>query len=209
LRSNRAAVERALSYIALMIGTPNFTLFETAIGWCGIVWNEHGIAGVQLPERNREAMRARLLRRFSTAGEAPPAATVQQVIDDIAALLRGERRDLGHVKIATEGLSDLQRRVYDVARAIPVGSTLTYGEIAERLGDRSLARDVGQALGENPFPIIVPCHRVLAAGGKTGGFSAPGGAATKLRLLAIEGAQPGGPTLFDDLPYARTPRPRP
>ena len=80
--------------------------------------------------------------------------------------------------------------------------TRSYGEIAEQLGDRALARDVGQALGQNPVPIIVPCHRVLAAGGKAGGFSAPGGTSTKLRLLSIEGAQPGGPTLFDRLPLA-------
>ena len=94
----------------------------------------------------------------------------------------------------------MQRRVYDIVRKIPAGATFTYGEIAERLGDRLLARDVGEALGHNPFPIIVPCHRVLAAGSKIGGFSAPGGVRTKLRLLEIEGAQPGGPTLFADLP---------
>ena len=91
-------------------------------------------------------------------------------------------------------------RVYAVARTIPPGQTMTYGEIAERLGDKLLAREVGTALGQNPCPIIMPCHRVLAAGGKTGGFSAPGGVVTKLRLLTIEGAQPAGPTLFDHLP---------
>ena len=80
---------------------------------------------------------------------------------------------------------------------------MTYGEIAERLGDKTLAREVGQALGQNPCPIIMPCHRVLAAGGKSGGFSASGGVVTKLRLLTIEGAQPGGPTLFDHLPFWR------
>jgi methylated-DNA-[protein]-cysteine S-methyltransferase len=83
---------------------------------------------------------------------------------------------------------------------VPPGATITYGEIAERLGDRLLARDVGRAMGENPTPVIMPCHRVLAAGGKTGGFSASGGVVTKLRLLSIEGAQPNGPTLFEDLP---------
>jgi methylated-DNA-[protein]-cysteine S-methyltransferase len=125
---------------------------------------------------------------------------VQAVIDDIVALLAGSPRDLRHARLDLTGLSDLQRRVYDMARKIPAGATLTYGEIAERLGDRLLARDVGEALGHNPFPIIVPCHRVLAAGSKLGGFSAPGGVRTKLRLLEIEGAQPGGPTLFADLP---------
>jgi len=104
------------------------------------------------------------------------------------------------VAIDTERIPAFNRRVYDVARTIPPGATLTYGEIAERLGDKLLARDVGQALGQNPIPLIVPCHRVLAAGGKTGGFSAPGGVISKLRLMTIEGAQPSGPTLFDHLP---------
>ena len=97
-------------------------------------------------------------------------------------------------------LPEFNRKVYAIARTIPPGETLTYGEIAERLGDKLLARAVGQALGENPIPLIVPCHRVLAAGGKSGGFSAAGGVVTKLRLLTIEGAAPGGPTLFERLP---------
>ena len=188
------------------MSSPGFALFETAIGRCAIVWNERGVAGVQLPERSERATRDRLLRRFPQAREAAPPAEVQRIIDDIVVLLAGEARDFGYAKLDTGRLSDLQRRVYDIARTIPAGSTLTYGEIAGRLGDRRLARDVGQALGENPFPIIVPCHRVLAAGGKLGGFSAPGGAGTKLRLLAIEGAQPGGPTLFDRLPLTAPPR---
>ena len=103
-------------------------------------------------------------------------------------------------------ISEFNRRVYAIARAIPNDLTLTYGEIAERLGDKALARAVGQAMGENPTPIIMPCHRVLAANGKTGGFSAPGGVITKLRLLTIEGAEPGGPTLFDRLPLEARPR---
>jgi methylated-DNA-[protein]-cysteine S-methyltransferase len=125
---------------------------------------------------------------------------VQHAVDGIVALLRGEQRDLNDVTIDAEDLPAFNRKVYDITRAIPPGATLTYGEIAERLGDKLLARDVGQALGHNPIPLIVPCHRVLAASGKTGGFSAPGGVASKLRLLTIEGAQPNGPTLFDHLP---------
>ena len=113
---------------------------------------------------------------------------------------------LSAVRIDTEGMPDFNRRVYEIARGVPPGSTLSYGEVAERLGDRNLARDVGVALGQNPIPIIVPCHRVLAAGGKIGGFSAHGGVQTKLRLLSIEGAQPGGPTLFDRLPLTARPR---
>jgi methylated-DNA-[protein]-cysteine S-methyltransferase len=184
-----------------------FALFETAIGHCGIVWSERRVAGVQLPERSEEATRNRIRRRFPAAREAVPPDVVQHAIGDIVALLDGEPRDLTHVTIDTDGMADFNRRVYAVARTIPPGATLSYGEIAERLGDRSLARDVGQALGQNPIPIVVPCHRVLAAGGKVGGFSAPGGVVTKLRLLTIEGAQPNGPTLFDRLPL-RAPRRR-
>jgi methylated-DNA-[protein]-cysteine S-methyltransferase len=177
-----------------------FALFETAIGHCGIVWSERGVVGVQLPERSEDATRRRVLRRFPAARGARPPADIQRAIDDIVALLGGEPRDLTHVTIDTDGVADLNRRVYTIARTIAPGATLSYGEIAERLGDRNLARDVGQALGQNPIPIIVPCHRVLAAGGKVGGFSAPGGVVTKLKLLTIEGAQPNGPTLFDRLP---------
>jgi methylated-DNA-[protein]-cysteine S-methyltransferase len=177
-----------------------FTLFETAIGCCGIVWSERGVVGVQLPERSEDATRHRLQRRFPAAHGATPLTDIQRAIDDIVALLGGELRDLTYVAIDTAGMADFNRRVYDIARTIPPGATLSYGEIAERLGDRGLARDVGQALGQNPFPVVVPCHRVLAAGVRVGGFSAPGGIVTKLRLLTIEGAQPNGPTLFDRLP---------
>jgi methylated-DNA-[protein]-cysteine S-methyltransferase len=186
-------------YIALMSEIA-FALFDTAIGRCVIAWTARGIAGVGFPEASEQATRARMLRRHPAAREASPPGDVQAVIDDIVALLAGSPRDFRHARLDMTGLSDLQRRVYEVAQKIPAGATLTYGEIAERLGDRSLARDVGEALGHNPFPIIVPCHRVLAAGSKIGGFSAPGGIRTKFRLLEIEGAQPGGPTLFADLP---------
>jgi methylated-DNA-[protein]-cysteine S-methyltransferase len=178
----------------------NFALFETAIGCCAIVWSARGVAGVQLPEASEAATRARVLRRFPSAAEVPPSREISQAIDGITALLRGEARDLTGVAIDITGAPEFNARVYAIARSIPPGATMTYGEIAERLGDRTLAREVGQALGQNPCPLIVPCHRVLAAGGKGGGFSAGGGLVTKLRLLTIEGAQPGGPTLFDHLP---------
>jgi methylated-DNA-[protein]-cysteine S-methyltransferase len=183
-----------------------FVLFETAIGRCGIVWSERGIAGVQLPERCEAATRNRLLRRFPAARDGAPPSEVRRAIDDIVALLGGERRDLNHVTIDVAAVPEFHRRVYEIARLIPAGATLSYGEVADRLGDRNLARDVAEALSQNPCPIIVPCHRVLAAGGKPGGFSAPGGVATKLQLLTIEGAQPQGPMqgpmLFDRLPLA-------
>jgi methylated-DNA-[protein]-cysteine S-methyltransferase len=187
-----------------------FALFETAIGTCGIVWSDRGIAGVQLPEGDERRTRGRVLRRYPTAREGPPPAPVQNAVAAIVALLEGKPSDLGDIVLDDGALPDFNRRVYAIARAIPPGATLSYGEIAERLGDRTLARDVAQALGHNPFPIIVPCHRVMAAGGKTGGFSAPGGVRTKLRILSIEGADPAGagPGLFERLPLVAAPRRR-
>ena len=185
-----------------------YTLFDTAIGSCGIVWSERGIVAIELPGRDAAATRNRLLRRNPGSRQGTPSAAAQHAIDGIVALLGGERRELRDVTVDLDGVSDFNRRVYDVARGIRPGATLSYGEIAERLGDRNLARDVAQALSQNTCPIVIPCHRVLAAGGKTGGFSAPGGVQTKLRLLSIEGAQPEeGPMLFDRLPLA-TPRRR-
>jgi methylated-DNA-[protein]-cysteine S-methyltransferase len=177
-----------------------FALFETAIGTCGVVWTARGICGVQLPEKDSAATRARVHRRHPTAVEAEPSAEAQRAIDGIVALLSGEKRDLTDIAIDDAKDTEFNKRVYAIARRIPPGRTMTYAEIAERLGDKTLARAVGQAMGENPTPVIMPCHRVLAASGKTGGFSAPGGVVTKLRLLTIEGAQPTGPTLFDHLP---------
>jgi O-6-methylguanine DNA methyltransferase len=169
-----------------------FALFDTAIGRCGIAWGERGIAGVQLPEAGEPETRARMLYRFPAAGEAIPPPEVQRAIDSIVGLLRGDASDLSDVALDTDHLPAFHRRVYEVARTIPPGKTLSYGDIAARLGASGAARAVGQALGRNPFPIVVPCHRVLAAGGKIGGFSAEGGITTKRRLLAIEGAQLDG-----------------
>ncbi len=162
---------------------------------------------MQLPERGDSATRARLLRRYPDAREVPPPPAVRQAIDGIVALLRGEARDLSSVVLDMDRVPPFHQLVYAVARSIPPSATLSYGEIAARLGDRGAARDVGEAMGQNPFPVIVPCHRVVAAGGKVGGFSASGGVTTKLRLLDIEGAQLGEtPTLFDSLPLAARPR---
>jgi methylated-DNA-[protein]-cysteine S-methyltransferase len=151
---------------------------------------------VQLPERDDGAVRARLLRRHPRASEAAPPQDVARAIEGIVALIAGELRDLADVALDLNGVAEFNRRVYAVARTIKPGATLTYGAIAAQLGEPD-ARGVGEAMGQNPCPIIVPCHRVVAAGGKTGGFSAPGGAATKRRLLAIEGASADAPTLFD------------
>jgi methylated-DNA-[protein]-cysteine S-methyltransferase len=163
-----------------------FSLFDTLIGRCGVAWNDRGLAGVQLPEATEAATRERMLHRFPAAAESDPPPAVRQGIDGIIALFRGELRDLSAIVLDMEDLTPFHRRVYEVARAIPPGKTLAYGEIAARIGVPGAARAVGQALGRNPFPIVVPCHRVLAAGGKVGGFSAHGGTATKRRMLAIE-----------------------
>jgi methylated-DNA-[protein]-cysteine S-methyltransferase len=188
-----------------MNGDLQFAIFETAIGHCGIVWSGRGVAGVQLPGRSERATRDHVIHRFPGARASRPPAQVQRAVGDMVALLGGEPRELGHVTIDYEGVSEFNRRVYRIARGIPPGRTLSYGEIAERLGDRNLAREVAQALAQNPTPIIVPCHRVLAAGGKMGGFSAPGGVRTKLRLLTIEGAETGEPALFNRLPWVAPP----
>ena len=175
-----------------------FTLFDTAIGRCGIAWGERGIVGVHLPGSSDRQTRERIRRRAPDRPRRRPPADVQRAIDGIVALIAGQPRDLSSVALDLDGVPEFHRRVYEVARTIPPGETLTYGEIARRLGDPLQARAVGQALARNPFAIVVPCHRVLAAGGRTGGFSAPGGTGTKLRLLEIEGARATAiPTLFD------------
>jgi methylated-DNA-[protein]-cysteine S-methyltransferase len=165
-----------------------YAIFETAIGPCAIAWSERGIVGAQLPEGSADATGARMARRFGNAVERAAPEPVQRAIDAIVASLRGESQELADIALDMEGAAEFEQRVYAIARTIRRGSTMTYGEIATRLGDRSLARAVGQALGRNPFAPIVPCHRVLAANGAMGGFSARGGVSLKERMLAIEGA---------------------
>ena len=177
----------------------HFALFDTPVDACALVWGESGLVGVLLPDANEAATRRRIARRFPHAREAPPTTAVQPTIARVSALLHGAPDDLADVALDLSGVPPFHRRVYEVTRAIRPGTTLTYGEVAARLGEPHASRAVGQALGANPFPIIVPCHRVLAAGGKAGGFSASGGVRTKLRLLQIEGAVLGGaPGLFDE-----------
>jgi methylated-DNA-[protein]-cysteine S-methyltransferase len=171
-----------------------YALFATPIGACGIAWGPRGIVGVQLPEAEEGATRERMAGRFPQLQEVHPPLDVQQAMSAIRALLEGEPLDLAEIELDLEGVGDFHRRVYAIARRIPPGRIRTYGDIAAELGDKGLARAVGQALGLNPFAPVVPCHRVLAAGGKWGGFSAHGGAAAKLRMLAIEGARPDSDT---------------
>jgi methylated-DNA-[protein]-cysteine S-methyltransferase len=182
--------------------TPGFALFDTEIGRCGIAWGEHGLLGVQLPEANDVQTRARIQQKAPGAQETAPPPEIQCACDAMARLLKGETSDLSFISVDMSHLPEFNRKVYDIARTIQPGETLTYGDIATRLGDKLLARSIGQALGQNPFPIVIPCHRVLAANGKTGGFSANGGVTTKFRMLAIEGAKltqkaDDSPMLFD------------
>lgn len=174
----------------------HFTLFDTALGRCGLAWGPSGILAASFPEVNDEATRARLLRRLGGAEEiSSPQEPILRVITDIKALFEGEDRDLAYVDIDVRGAPEFDRAVFDLTSAIQPGETRTYGELARDLGDVSFSRRVGQALGRNPIPIIVPCHRVVGASGSMTGFSAPGGTDTKYKLLKIEGAL--APDLFD------------
>lgn len=168
--------------------TQGFTLFETPIGPCSLVWQGGKIIGLRLPEGSAAATRTRIARRWPQAAEEPPPEFVKDVIDRVLALLAGDPVDLADVPLDFGTAPDFHQRAYAVARTIPPGQTMTYGEIARRLGVPHEAREVGQAMGKNPIAIIMPCHRVLAADGKMGGFSANGGVATKRRILEIEGA---------------------
>jgi methylated-DNA-[protein]-cysteine S-methyltransferase len=189
-----------------MTKTLGYSVFSTEIGPCAVAWGASVLTAVQLPEGDERAARARMRRRLPNAPEIAPPPFVETAIAGIRALIGGEKRDLADVPVDMEALSGFAREVYAVARAIPPGETRTYGEIAARLGEPGAARAVGEAMGQNPFPIVVPCHRVLAAGGKLGGFSAHGGAATKLCLLQIEGAAIGeAAPLFGELPRAIKP----
>ncbi len=175
-----------------------FAFFDTIVGRCGIGWGARGLIGLQLPESSPGAAWARLRRRFPDAVEAEPPPEVEAVIERIRDLLAGGRDDLADIPLDLEGQPAFNLRVYEIARAITPGEVSTYGEVARAMGEPGAARAVGKALGENPWPIVVPCHRVLAASGGMGGFSAPGGAETKAKLLTIEKARvTEAPTLFD------------
>lgn len=177
-------------------------LLDTAIGRIGLAWTADGrIQAVQLPEAGDAATLARLRRRAVGAPEALTPPAVQAIGQRLQAALAGRPDPLLDVVLDEEGVPAFARRVYALARAIPPGQVRRYGELAAALGAPGAARAVGQALGANPYAPLVPCHRVLAAGGGAGGFSATGGTRTKLRLLQIEGAPlgdpAGGPGLFD------------
>lgn len=180
--------------------TEGYALFDTAIGRCALVWRGGLVVGAALPEASDEQARKSLARRFPGASEAEPPPFAVEAVARIASLLAGGKTDLGDIRVDPEG-SAFERNVWQAARRIPCGEVRSYGDIAREIGAPGAAQAVGLALGRNPLPILVPCHRVLAADGRSGGFSAPGGVATKFRILEIEGARrPGEPELFESLP---------
>ncbi|TQV78915.1 methylated-DNA--[protein]-cysteine S-methyltransferase [Exilibacterium tricleocarpae] len=182
------------------------TLFPTPVGDCGIAWYGDKVIATCLPEVASAATAARLTARTGSKWGEPPAR-IRRAIRSITGLLEGKRTDLSFIVCDFSGVGPFPKKVYAATRTIPAGETLTYGDIASRLGDKLLARKVGQVLGRNPFPIIVPCHRVIGANGRLTGFSAHGGTETKLKLLTIEGASIGEQQgLFGHLPMAAKPR---
>jgi O-6-methylguanine DNA methyltransferase len=167
-----------------------FTLFATPIGPCAIAWNDIGVVGVNLPEADAVALRKRMRSRFPQVEETAPSPKIKRIIMQINSLLDGKSVDLSDTPLDMSGLPAFHQRVYELVSKIPAGQTLSYGEVAKHLKKPGAARAVGQAMGRNPFPIIVPCHRVLAASGKLGGFTSFGGTDTKQRMLQIEGTAP-------------------
>ncbi|HLV20310.1 MAG TPA: methylated-DNA--[protein]-cysteine S-methyltransferase [Polyangiaceae bacterium] len=163
-----------------------FCLFDTPIGPCGIAWGDGGVVGLQLPESDREATRRRIRQRFGADRERVPPDAVAGAIGRIVDVLSGRSADLAAIRLDMSGVPPFHAKVYQAARRIPAGMTTSYGDLATRLGSPGAARAVGQALKNNPFAIVVPCHRVLAKNGAIGGFTASGGVATKQRLLDIE-----------------------
>ena len=177
-----------------------YTIFDTAIGRCGIAWGDSGIVGVQLPETREIETRRRLFRLYPKARELRPPPNVEMAIEGIAALLRGKAADLSAVTLDISGIHAFNARVYAFTRTIPRGETRTYGDVAASLRASGAVRSVAQAIARNPFMIIVPCHRVLDAGGYADTVSENGGSISKRRLLSLEGANsPRSKTLFDVL----------
>lgn len=184
-----------------------YTIFDTGIGRCGIAWGQAGVVGVQLPEAREIETRKRLFQLYPEARETRPPLNVELAIEGIVALLRGESGDFSDVTLDMGGIHAFNQRVYQITRMIPRGETRTYGEIAARLGASGAVHSVAQAIARNPFVIIIPCHRVLEAGGYADKISPHGGVISKRRLLSIEGT--GGPsskTLFDVLLPVAPPR---
>ena len=177
--------------------THHYLIFETAGGFCGIAWNGVAITRFQLPTRSAEATKRILLRRVPGAEPGEPTPEVVEAVAAVKRYFEGEETDFSGVKLDLGEQDAFFEQIYAAARRIGWGHTTTYGALAKELGaGPEAARDVGQAMAKNPVALIIPCHRVLAAGGKVGGFSAPGGSATKIRMLELEGVhiEPPRPT---------------
>jgi methylated-DNA-[protein]-cysteine S-methyltransferase len=169
-----------------------FHVFETASGFCGIAWNDAGITRFRLADKTADAAARGLLRRLPDAEPGPPPPEIENVITAAKRYFAGEKIDFSDAVLDLGEQDELFTRIYDAARRVGYGETTTYGTLAKQLGgDWEMAREVGQAMAKNPVPLIIPCHRVLAAGGKVGGFSAPGGAESKKRMLELEGVHLG------------------
>jgi methylated-DNA-[protein]-cysteine S-methyltransferase len=172
----------------------HYFIFETAGGFCGIAWNSAGITRFQLPARSAEATERMLQRRLP---EAEPGAPPPAVVEAVAAVTRyfaGDETDFSGFTLDLSEQDAFFQQIYTAARRVGWGRTTTYGSLAKELGaGPEAARDVGQAMATNPVALFIPCHRVLAAGGKVGGFSAPGGATSKIRMLALEGVDVAPP----------------
>jgi methylated-DNA-[protein]-cysteine S-methyltransferase len=191
VRKNRIVPGAARHHIARM--KTYYAVFETKLGTAGITWNDVGVTRFQLPSASADATTRRLLRHAPDAEPAVPPPSIAQTIDAAKRYFAGEKIDFSDVALDLAGQDDLFRAIYAAARRIAYGKTTTYGGLAKAIGrsDWEAARDVGQAMAKNPVALIIPCHRVLAAGGKIGGFSAPGGAETKAKMLALEGVRLG------------------
>lgn len=168
----------------------HYLIFETAGGFCGIAWNNMGITRFQLPTRSAEATERILRRRVPGAEPGAPTPTVVEAVAAVQRYFAGEETDFSGITLDLGGQDAFFKKVYEAARRVGWGHTTTYGALAKELGaGPEAARDVGQAMAKNPVALIIPCHRVLAAGGKVGGFSAPGGSAAKIRMLELEGVR--------------------
>jgi methylated-DNA-[protein]-cysteine S-methyltransferase len=175
-------------------GMRNYIIFETPAGYCGVAWSPAGITRLTLPTRNAEAAERHLLRRLPRAEPGAPTRETAEAIAAVKRYFAGEAVDFSDVRLDLDGQEAFYRDIYAAARRVGWGHTTTYGGLARELGaGPQAARDVGQAMAKNPVPLIIPCHRVLAAGGKVGGFSAPGGSAAKIRMLELEGVRVGPP----------------
>jgi methylated-DNA-[protein]-cysteine S-methyltransferase len=184
-----------------------YTIFDTALGRCGIAWSDAGVAGVQLPEAREIETLRRLFRLFPEARELGPPPSVAAAIDAIAATLRGQDVDLADISLDMSAVSPFNHRVYDCLRSIPRGETRIHDQIAAHLHVAGALHSVANALAKNPFPLIVPCHRVQGAGNDLDNVSPHYGIISKRRLLALEGALPrAGFTLFDALLSVDRPR---